>query len=449
MKKVFCLWSALFLVLLHPLWAQEEKNRVIVCENGLEMFHWDLDFVREAKQSVEVLACFFGGDIAQELLTAIEKRLEEVPQLQVYVLASPVFIQSEDFEMISHLQETYPHNFHLEWATQVIKFLPDLTSIDNHVKMFIVDETYFSAGGTNLEEKHCSEGTFTPKSKPKKGLDTIFPAGMRDQDIVGRGPLAKELRREFYQLYSLWEYYNATLRLETNPKAFSENGYACPIVQKPFVQRFEKSERCRDLAGDQIRLVMGGPHQSSNLITEEYVRLIEGAQEEIVIEHLYFFPTETIFQALVDAVKRGVKLTLITNGVHDLAPEGCKLFGWGNRISYAPLFYGDTSIAPLELGNTRIYEYYVRDMFLHKKIMLIDKRTLIVGSYNFSFKSACGDYELIFVIESEEVAKDIRKVHERDLKYSKEITPLEAYEWYFDLGIYTWGKWQSKMSGFM
>lgn len=448
MKKIYCLWIALYLVL-HPLWAEDEKNRVIVCENGLEMFHWDLDFLREAQYSVEVLACFFGGDIAQELLTTIEKRLAEVPQLQVYVLASPIFIQSEDYAIISRLQQTYPHNFHLEWATQVIKFLPDLTTIDNHVKMFVVDETYFSTGGTNLEEKHCSEGTYTPQSKPKTGLDIILPAGMRDQDIVGRGPLAKELRREFYQFYALWEHYNATLNLKIDPKVFRENNYASPIVQKPFVQRFEKSERCRDLAAHQIKLVMGGPHQYPNHITEEYVRLIEGAQEEIIMEHLYFFPTETIFQALIDAVKRGVKLTLITNGVHDLSPVGSKLFGWGNRISYAPLFYGDTSITPLELGNTHIYEYYVRDMFLHKKIMLIDKRKLVMGSYNLSFKSAHGDYELILVIDSEEVAKDIQKVHERDLKYSKEITPLEAYKWYFDFGIYSWGIWQSKMSGFM
>ena len=35
----------------------QEENGIIVCDNGLEMFQWDLDFIREAKYSIDMAPC--------------------------------------------------------------------------------------------------------------------------------------------------------------------------------------------------------------------------------------------------------------------------------------------------------------------------------------------------------------------------------------------------------
>ena len=165
-NRVFRVFLPLLLLLaliscsLHA--AEGEKNTFIVCENGLEMFHWDLHFLSEAKYSVEIIACFLGGDIACELLTAIEARLHEVPDLQVYILASPTLLASEDWAIIRHLQDEFFNNFHIAFSTQIAKFLPDITTIDNHVKLLVVDETYFRSGATHVERHHLIE-TMLPR----------------------------------------------------------------------------------------------------------------------------------------------------------------------------------------------------------------------------------------------------------------------------------------------
>lgn len=448
----------LLLVFSAPLRA-EEKNALIVCDNGLEMMTWDLEFLSKAEHSVEALVCFFGGTTARRLLDAIGIRLEEVPSLQVHVLASPTMITPQDWKIIDNLSSRFPANFHIEFSTQVAKILPDITTIDNHVKLFVVDEIYYSAGGTNCEEHHCSEGTYTPSKKKIVEIETdhVFPAGMRDQDVVGRGPIAAELRKIFFQLFSLWEDYNRTKYLQEDPKHYSQNVHYFDVTgQRLYVERFEQSDRLRELEAQDIRILLGSPHQPVNMITQEYVRLIQSAQKEIILSHLYFFPTDPIFQALMDAVNRGVKLTLITNGLTADSCEGAQLFVWGNRVSYVPMFYGTTfhfwdvlNVVTMPTRNTTIYEYTVPDVILHKKTMLVDRRYFVVGSYNLGMKSAHGDYELILVIDSEKVAADVLQIHRIDVAHSRQVSAQEACGWYFHPFISYWGELQRRFNGFM
>jgi phosphatidylserine/phosphatidylglycerophosphate/cardiolipin synthase-like enzyme len=437
---------------------ESEKNKLIVCENGMEMFQWVLDFISSAEYSVEVLACFFGGETAQHLLNAIEQRLTEVPDLKVFILASSILLDRRDWEYIEALKACYPQNFHIEFSIQVPRVLPDIFSVDNHAKFCVVDGTYFSAGGTNFEERHCAEGTFKPQKNKKNATkaDAILPSGMRDQDIVGKGPLAKELRRIFFQLYSIWENYNCTQVFIADPQKIKESSRFFEISAAPFVEAFETSDRVREITESHINLVLGGPHQTNNAITQEYLRLIREAEEEIILEHLYFLPIDPILNALIEAANRGVKITLITNGLGEVNLNGAYLFVWGNRMSYVPLFYGcdfhfweACFAAQKPLKNTHIFEYTVEDVWLHKKMMLVDRRILVLGSYNLSFKSAYGDYEIILVLDSKEATLDALKIHERDMRYSKKITPEMARTWYFDPIISCWGRMQKNFSGLL
>ena len=434
----------------------EESNDVIVTDNGLEMFHWDLDFVRAAKESIEISAVFLGGEIARELLTTIENRLEQVPELKVYILTTPILLEKEDLVIIERLRKCFSSRFHLEHASTVAVIWPDVTGIDNHVKMFVVDEKYFSAGGTNLDETQCSDGTWTPPKNLNKApvVSNNLPAGMRDQDIVGRGPLAIDLRKAFFKIYALWEHYNKTGLLEKDPEKFKGKTHYYPVISQAHVEHFESSKNKRTIKISQIKTLLGGPHQKHNEISQEYVRLIKEAREEIIISNLYFCPVGSILNALIDAVNRGVKLTVLTNGVSDIAPEYTKFFCWANRMNYVPIFYGSTyhfwnawSVASNPLRKTSIYEYHVKDILLHKKVMIVDGKKSIVGSYNLGTRSDVGDYEMIIRIDSSEVAADLKRIHEKDLRYSREITTEEARSWYFDPVKAYMGEMQKRFHG--
>ncbi|MCH9627226.1 MAG: Cardiolipin synthase [Chlamydiales bacterium] len=436
----------------------EEKTDIIVCDNGLEMFAWDLEFIRHATQSIDISACFFGGTIARELLTEIEARLEVCPDIQVRILATPILLERADYVIINRLQEKYPLHFHLEHATNVTVVWPDVTGIDNHVKLCVIDERYFSMGGTNLDESQCSDGTFTPNRNNNK-LNMIaanLPAGMRDQDIVGRGPIAKQIRETFCKIFSLWNHYNTTKRLERNPEVFADNSYYFPVTAQPFVERFETSEQLIPLEQGQMKYLLCGPHQKTNVITQEYVRLIQEAKKEIKIANLYVAPAKPIFDALLAAVNRGIKLTIISNGVGKNTPEYTRFFGWANRMSYIPLLHGQHfhfwdywSVKSKEPKNTHIYEYDVKDVLLHKKLMIIDDHSFVVGSYNLGLKSDLSDYETVMVIQSPEAVVAINEVFARDLAHSRLVTPEEACGWYFDPGTSYLGELQRRFHGLL
>ncbi|NGX61330.1 MAG: putative cardiolipin synthase YwiE [Chlamydiae bacterium] len=440
-KTLFVLFLSLF-AFTTPLMKGEEKNSVIVTDNGLEMLSWQLAFIAQANHSIDLSSCYFGGEICQEIFAAIEARLSACPDLKVYILTTPIMLEKKDFAYIEKLEKLYPNNFTLVHASYVLTITPDLAAHDNHIKMLVVDEHYFTAGGTNLDIRLCSEGTYTPEHPPKEGpMGPHMPAGARDQDVVGRGPIAKYLREEFYKHFSVWVDYNKKMnKLEINPNTFKDNPYYSPILDKPFVDTFETSDQLIDLDDGDIKAFFGGPHQKkNNKISKEYLRLIKNAKEEICIANLYFSPYDPIFDALIDAVNRGVKLTLITNGTGDIRPSYTDFFAWANRISYVPVLYGKKyniwdalACSKKPVKKTKIYEYHVKDMIIHKKMMIVDKKTLVVGSYNLGVKSHYSDYELILAFYNPDVAVAAYKVWEKDLAHSKQVTPKEAREWYFN-----------------
>jgi phosphatidylserine/phosphatidylglycerophosphate/cardiolipin synthase-like enzyme len=436
----------------------DEGNEIIVTDNGLEMFHWDLDFVRAAQESIEISAVFLGGEIAQQLLKTLETRLEEVPGLNVYILTTPTLLETENLVMIEHLHRRFPHQFHLEHASTIVTVYPDVTGIDNHIKFFVVDEKYFSAGGTNLDDTQCSEGTWTPPKNRNKSpsLVDMLPSGARDQDIVGRGSLAVQLRQMFFKMYAQWEHFNKTGFFEKDPERFQGKTRYYPITAQASVERFENSEYKHHVPPEQIEVIMSGPHQQHNPISQEYVRLIQEAKEEIILAHLYFCPVDSIFQALLEAVNRGVRLSVLTNGLSDISPGYIQFFSWANRLHYVPLFYGKTfflwevgEVAKQPIKKVQIYEYYVKDILLHKKIMIVDGKTSIVGSYNFGKRSEFGDYEMILRIDSSSIAAAIKQVYAKDLTLSNNISSEQARLWYFDPVITCLGELQKRFHSFM
>jgi len=117
-------------------------------------------------------------------------------------------------------------------------------------------------------------------------------------------------------------------------------------------------------------------------------------------------------------------------------------FFCANRINYVPFFYGrdyaffEGFIAKRDkVCDTMIFEYRVPGIMYHKKVMVVDKRYVIIGSYNLGVRSELNDYESILSIDSEEIAKKVLEVFEEDKKYAKNITPSQARDWYFNPAI--------------
>ncbi|MDR1855326.1 MAG: cardiolipin synthase ClsB [Azoarcus sp.] len=102
-----------------------------------------------------------------------------------------------------------------------------------------------------------------------------------------------------------------------------------------------------------------------NDIENAYLAAIAAAQEEIILANAYFFPGRRFRHALLDAAARGVRVTLLLQGLADHP-----LMQYATRALY-PFF--------LEHG-IRIFEY--RWSLLHAKVAVIDGHWATVGSSN-------------------------------------------------------------------
>jgi cardiolipin synthase len=102
-----------------------------------------------------------------------------------------------------------------------------------------------------------------------------------------------------------------------------------------------------------------------NDIENAYLDAIAQARGEILIANAYFFPGRRFRHALLDAAARGVKITLLLQGVAD----------------HPVMQYATRALYPMFLGKgIRIFEY--RRSVLHAKVAVIDNRWATVGSSN-------------------------------------------------------------------
>jgi len=100
-------------------------------------------------------------------------------------------------------------------------------------------------------------------------------------------------------------------------------------------------------------------------IENAYLDAIANANEEIVLVNAYFFPGLRFRRALLAAAARGVKITLLLQGVAD----------------HPMMQYATRALYPIFLENgIRLFEY--QRSVLHAKVAVIDRHWATVGSSN-------------------------------------------------------------------
>ena len=126
-------------------------------------------------------------------------------------------------------------------------------------------------------------------------------------------------------------------------------------------------------------------------IENAYLEAIAGARDEIVIANAYFFPGRRFRQALVDAAERGVRVTLLLQGLSDHP-----LQAYATRALY-PLFLA---------RGIRLFEYH--RSHLHAKVAVIDGQWSTVGSSNIDAFSLLLAREANVVVDDAGFARRLR-----------------------------------------
>jgi len=244
---------------------------------------------------------------------------------------------------------------------QVAFFMPFLrlplrnfVNLRNHRKIFIFDETVLFTGGMNLSKayfcKDAHQTTYTDFLCRIEGVATHFYAQIFAMD---------------------WAF--AT---QTEPK-----------MPEPPKGSFGSAS---------IQVIPSGPDTPTEALVEALLSLIYGAAERITIVTPYFVPNEEFMQALVIALHRGVKVTVVVpeRSDHTISDIG--------RGSYLRELSSKGGEILLHRGKT-----------LHAKAILFDGDCASVGSVNFDNRSLFYNFEAVSFVYSRNEIGAIERWMER------------------------------------
>lgn len=117
--------------------------------------------------------------------------------------------------------------------------------------------------------------------------------------------------------------------------------------------------------------------------TEAIISQIDKATSEILVQ-AYFFTSDPIAKALLNAHKRGVKVEAILDKSQ-------------RREKYTSATFLDNSGIPTYIDD--------RHAIAHNKIMIIDRETVITGSFNFTKAAEEKNAENLLIIRNKDLAK--------------------------------------------
>lgn len=136
-----------------------------------------------------------------------------------------------------------------------------------------------------------------------------------------------------------------------------------------------------------------------------YLLLIASARQTLDIASPYFVIDESSEWSLGDAVRRGVRVRIMTEGEHtDAMPVK-----YSSRRSYERL---------LSMG-IELYEY--QPTMFHTKVMIVDGTWSMFGSANFDNRSLELNDELNIAVHDDNLALRFRQLFDADLGRAKRL----------------------------
>jgi cardiolipin synthase len=347
-------------------------NRIQILLNGEQTFPAMLKAIRSARKSITYAQYLFqDGAITDELATAFAERCRAGVQVKLLIDSHGGGKVSADIpEMINGAGCEW------EWFRR-IKLFQFITPWEllrynyrNHRRILVIDGRIGFTGGHGVSDAWTGDGR----------TDDFW----RDTDVKVEGPIVQQLQAAFVDSWR--ETTGNVLGGETYFPAIEAKGdaYTQVVSSSPF----------------------GGSFQSYML----FLLSISSARKSIHISNPYFLPDDRMQQALLNAVKRGVRVVALLPGKIDH-----KLVYWASRKGFGPLL----------LGGIEIFEYQAA--LLHAKTMIVDGVWATVGSTNLDNRSFALNEEINLVAYDREIAGRLERAFEEDLKHAKKLT-YEAWQ---------------------
>lgn len=355
----------------------ETSNAMLTSDNDVDIFIEGMDKfnalkedLRKAKYFIHMQYYIIKDDVLfneiKEILTA--KAKEGVEVRIMYDAMGSRFTSRKKWRELN------------EKGIMTAEFFPALfgrlhirANYRNHRKIVVVDNKVAYVGGYNIGKEYI-------------GLDKKF-GHWRDTHLRIRGSAVMALQLRFILD---WNY--ATKEKRIRKELLIEHNEA------------GTRDHC------DIQIISSGPDHTTELIRDNYLRLITKAKKSIYIQTPYFIPDESVLRALMIAVKSGIEVNIMIPCMPDHP------FVYWATYSY---------VGALVLAGANCYTY--DNGFLHSKGLIVDGKVFCYGTANMDIRSFALNFEVNAVVYDQKKAKEMEEIFHKDLESSTRITK-EAYE---------------------
>ena len=346
-------------------------NRLTLLDSGAEFFPALLAAIDAAQRDIHLESYIFADDptgraVARALIDAARRGI--AVRLLVDGFGSPRFAKTLRPALI-------------DAGVMAVVYRPELARFRLrrhrlrrlHRKLAIIDDEVAFVGGINIVDDLEPQARLPPRY---------------DYAVRVEGPLLQPIRSVMQRLWEIvsWVHLKRRYRI----------GKAAVPTPAPH--------------GDQLAsFVVRDNIRHRRAIEDAYLAAIANARHAILIANAYFLPGRAFRQALRDAARRGVAVTIVLQG----------------RIEYRLLHYATQALYASLLGaGIRLFEYH--HSFLHAKVAVIDQRWATVGSSNIDPFSLLLSREANVVALDPRFATQLRHSVERHIEDgARELLPAQ------------------------
>jgi cardiolipin synthase len=336
-------------------------NRLTLLLNGEQIYPAILGAIREARKTVTYAQYSWeDGKISRELAEALAERCRA--GVKGHVLLDAVGTLSMPREYVEMMEKG---------GCEVVSFRPigpfGLRRVNNrnHRRILVVDGRVGFTGGSGVSTKWMGDGRETDH--------------WRDTDVKIEGPVVEYLQG-----------------------AFAENWVEATGTVLGGAEYFPGPTPAKGRTYAQI--IRSGPSGGSYAVYTTFLLALSSARRSIEITNPYVLLDDQMIETLVQAARRGVRISFLVPGVTDHP-----LVRHAGRRQFGQL---------LEAG-VEIHEYSAA--LLHAKTIVIDGTWATVGSTNLDYRSFRLNDELNVVAYDREFAAQLERVFAEDLRFARRV----------------------------
>ena len=353
-------------------------NRVDILLNGEETFPALLDAIRSAHHTITVEAYIFPeGKIADQLVGAFVERCKAGVRVAILL----------DAHGSDGLPERYIQDLRDAGCILVPDFRPlrlwslERTNKRNHRRIMVIDGLVGFTGGYGVDDTWSGNGRTEGR--------------WRETNVRLQGPIVQSLQEAFVEHW----------REATSVLLGGKDYFPYPPVTVKDVPVL-------------AQVVRSSPLQGNDAMYRAFLQAISSARTSILISTPYLLPGEQLTEALLDAVRRGVRVRV-------LIPSVVKSSG----VEFVTQASQREAFGALLEGGVQLHEY--SPALLHTKMMIIDGTWATVGSTNLDNRSMAMNDELNVMFYDRTIAKRLEEIFAADIAYSHKVSreQLENQEW--------------------